>query len=208
VAREIIMLKALTSYLLAAMTAWMPMKSHARSEAPEVTEARYQQIAADIAEVVLDPDEEPLFKGEDGRVKTGLLLLAVAFHESNFRGDIDGGRCRPFECDHGKAFSMWQLHPEDGLTFEGDVFTFARNRSTSWREEHASEIFDGQALVRDRKIAARMALHMLRYSMKNAHSLAIYTGEPGNGPKAKLRMETALSYIRQHPFTQELAAAE
>jgi hypothetical protein len=201
------MLKTLTSYLLAAMTAWMPMKNHARSEAPEVTEARYQQIAEDIAQVALDPDEAPLFQGEDGRVKTALLLLSVALHESGFRGDVDAGKCKPYECDHGKAFSMWQLHPEDGLIFDGDAFTFARNRPSSWREEHASEIFDGPALVRDRKVAARMALHMLRYSMKNAHSLAIYTGEGHNGPKAKLRMETALSYIRQHPFPQELSSA-
>jgi hypothetical protein len=202
------MLKALSSYLLAAMTAWMPMKNHARSEAPEVTEARYQQIAEDVALIALDPDEAPLFQGEDGRVKTALLLLSVALHESGFRGDVDAGRCKPYECDHGKAFSMWQLHPEDGLIFDGEVFTFARNRPASWREEHRSEIFDGPALVRDRKLAARMALHMLRYSMKNVHSLAIYTGEVGNGPKAKLRMETALSYIRQHPFPQELSSSE
>ena len=202
------MIKALTSYLLAAMTAWMPMKNHARTEAPEVTEARYQQIAEDVAQVAMDPDEEPLFQGEDGRVKTALLLLSVAFHESNFRGEIDGGRCKPYECDHGKAFSMWQLHPEDGVIFDGDLFTFARNRSAAWREDHASEIIDGAALVRDRKLAARVALHMLRYSMKNAHSLAIYTGEPGNGPKGKLRMETALSYIRKHPFPEELSANE
>jgi hypothetical protein len=202
------MLKALTSYLLAAMTAWMPLKNHARSETPEVTEARYQQIAEDVALIALDPDEAPLFQGEDGRVKTALLLLSVALHESGFRGDVDAGRCKPYECDHGKAFSMWQLHPEDGLIFDGDVFTFARNRPASWREEHRSEIFDGPALVRDRKLAARMALHMLRYSMKNAHSLAIYTGEGGNGPKAKLRLETALSYLRQHPFPQEVSSSE
>jgi hypothetical protein len=202
------MLKALTGYLLAAMMAWMPVRNHARIEAADVTEARYEQIATDIAQIALDPDEAPLFPGEDGRVKTGLLLLSVAFHESGFRGDVDAGKCKPYECDHGKAFSMWQLHPEDGLIFDGDVFTFARNRPSSWREDHSSEIFDGPTLVRDRKLAARMALHMLRYSMKNAHSLAIYTGETGNGPKAKLRMETALSYLRAHPFPQETSSRE
>lgn len=201
------MIKTLTSYLLAAMTAWMPIRNHAHSETPEVTQARYEQIAADVAQIALDPDETPLFQGEDGRAKTALLLLSVALHESGFRGDVDAGKCKPYECDHGKAFSIWQLHPEDGLIFDGDVFTFARNRSASWREDHATEIFDGASLVRDRKLAARMALHMLRYSMKNAHSLAIYTGEGGNGPKAKLRMQTALSYIREHPFAEEVSAS-
>lgn len=202
------MIQALTSYLLAAMTAWMPIRSHAHAEAPEATEARYEQIAADVAQIALDPDEAPLFQGEDGRVKTALLLLSVALHESGFRGEIDAGRCKPYECDHGKAFSIWQLHPEDGLIFDGDVFTFARNRPASWRTDHASEIFDGASLVRDRRLAARMALHMLRYSMKNAHSLAIYTGEAGNGPKARLRMETALAYLRQHPFVEEASARD
>lgn len=194
------MIKILTSYLLAAMTTWMPVHEHARGETAEATQARYAQIAEDVAEVALDPDEQPLFEGEDGRVKTALLLLAVAYHESSFRAEIDAGRCKPFECDHGRAFSMWQLHPEDGLVFDGDVYTFARNRPTSWRMEHAAEILDGRALIRDRKLAARMALHMIRYSMKHARSLAIYTGERGNGPKARLRMETALAFIRENPF--------
>ena len=105
------MFKVLTSYLMAAMTTWMPIHEHARSEAPEVTQARYEQVAEDVAQIALDPDEQPLFEGPDGRVKTALLLLAVAFHESGFRGSIDGGLCKPFECDHGRAFSMWQLHP-------------------------------------------------------------------------------------------------
>lgn len=202
------MIKALTSYLLAAMTAWMPIRNHAHNEASEVTEARYEQIAADVAQIALDPDETPLFQGEDGRVKTALLLLSVALHESGFRGNVDAGKCKPYECDHGKAFSIWQLHPEDGLIFDGDVFTFARNRPSDWRADHTSEIFDGASLVRDRKLAARMALHMLRYSMKNAHSLGIYTGEGGNGPKAKLRMETALSYLRQHPFEEDTSSSD
>ena len=97
--------------------------------------------------------------------------------------------------------------PEDGLIFDGDVYTFVRNRPASWREEHKAEIFDGPALVRDRRVAARMALHMLRYSMKHAHTLAIYTGEVGSAPKAKLRLETALSFIRHNPFPLYLSSA-
>jgi hypothetical protein len=70
----------------------------------------------------------------------------------------------------------------------------------AWRREHASEIVDGPALIRDRKLAAKVALHMLRYSMKNAHSLTIYTGEAPNGPKAKLRLDRATNYARKHAF--------
>jgi hypothetical protein len=198
---EISMLKALTAYLIVAMTSWMPVHNHAARETPEQTLARYEAIATDIATIALDPSEPSLFQGDDGRVKTALLLLSVAFWESAFRGDVDAGHCKPHECDNGHAYSLWQLHPEDGFIFDGDVYTFARNRSVAWREEHASEIVDGPALIRDRKLAAKVALHMLRYSMKNAHSLTIYTGEGPNGPKAKQRLDRATSYARAHAFT-------
>ena len=195
------MLKELTSYLLSAMLSWMPARNHANREALEATVARYEAIAEDVATVVLDPAEPPLFQGEGGRVKSALLLLSVAFWESGFRPDVDRGQCKPPECDNGAAFSLWQLHPEDGFIFDGDVFTFARNRTAAWRAEHKGDIFDGASLIRDRRLAARIALHMIRYSMKNAHSLAIFTGENGEGPKAKSRMEHAVKWMRGHPFT-------
>lgn len=194
------MLKALSTYLLSAMLSWMPTKNHHFREPAEAAQARYEAIATDVATVALDQAEPPIFKGPDGRVRTALVLLSVAFWESAFRVDVDNGSCKPPECDQGHAFSVWQLHPEDGFIFDGDVFTFARNRSAAWRAEHAAEIFDGPALVRDRKLAARIALHMIRYSVRNTGSLAIYTGERGNGPKSRQRMSHAMDWLRGHPF--------
>lgn len=195
------MLKALTTYLFTAMLAWMPLRNQANRETEEAASARYESIASDIATVATDPSEPPLFGGDDGRVKSALVVLSVAFWESGFRADVDGGRCKPNECDHGLAYSLWQLHPEDGFIFDGDVFTYSRNRSHAWREEHASEIFDGPMLIQDRQLAARVALHILRYSVRNGGSLGIYTGENGNGPKARLRYGHAMSWLRGHPFT-------
>jgi hypothetical protein len=194
------MLKALTAYLVTAMMSWMPVRNHQFRERPEATAARYESIAADVAAIVLDPSEPPIFQGDDGRVKTALLVSSVAFWESAFRVDVDSGTCKPPECDNGHAYSLWQLHPEDGFIFDGDGFTFSRNRTPAWRADHAADIFDGPAIVKDRKLAAKIALHILRYSMKNAHSLAIYTGEGGNGPKARQRLEHAVSWLRTHPF--------
>jgi hypothetical protein len=190
----------LTTYLLTAMLAWVPAKAHQARETADATQARYASIASDVAIVASDPAEPPLFQGSDGRVRTALLLLSVAYWESAFRPDVDGGRCKPPECDNGHAFTLWQLHPEDGYIFDGDVYTYARNRSPSWRAEHTSEIFDGQALVRDRKLAAKIALHILRFSIKNSGSLAIYTGEGHNGPKARQRMDYAARWLKSHPF--------
>jgi hypothetical protein len=195
------MLKALTTYLLTAMLSWMPTKNHQARETQDAAKTRYESIAADVAAVTLDPSEPALFQGSDGRVKTALVVLSVAFWESAFRVDVDSGQCKPPECDNGHAFTLWQLHPEDGFIFDGDVYTFARNRSAAWRADHASEIFDGAALVRERKLAAKIALHMIRYSVKAAGSLGIYTGERGNGPKAQTRMNHAVKWLKGHPFT-------
>ena len=194
------MLKALTTYLFTAMMAWMPVRNQAARELEDDAVARYESIAADIAAVALDPSEPALWDGDDGRVKTALVVLSVAFWESGFRVDVDRGNCKPNECDHGLAYSLWQLHPEDGFIFDGDVYTFSRNRSAGWRDEHASEIFDGPSLIRDRKLAARVALHILRYSVRVGKSLGIYTGEGGNGPKARQRYGHAVTWLRSHPF--------
>jgi hypothetical protein len=194
------MITALTQYLLAAMLSWMPVKNQSFREPEDAALARYESIAWDVASVVCDGNEPPLFAGDDTRAKTALVVLSVAFWESGFRVDIDTGHCAPHECDHGLAFSLWQLHPEDGFIFDGDVYTFSRNRSSQWRQEHASEIYDGPSLIQDRKLAARVALHILRYSVRNAKSLGIYTGEGGNGPKARQRYNHAVNYLRDHPY--------
>jgi len=34
--------------------------------------------------IAYDPAEDPLFEGEDGRLKTALLLLSIAYHESRW----------------------------------------------------------------------------------------------------------------------------
>ena len=45
------------------------------------------------------------------------FLLAFGWHESNFSLRIAQGRCKPHECDRGKARSPWQLH-RVGMTEE------------------------------------------------------------------------------------------
>jgi hypothetical protein len=200
------MIKALTTYLLSAMLAWMPPRNQVHRETEEAALARYQTIAEDVATVCLDPDETPLFEGENARVKTALVLLSVAFWESAFRPDVDHGQCAPHECDNGLAVSLWQLHPEDGFIFDGDVYTCARNRSAAWRAEHAADIYGREELRGNRRLSARIALHILRYSMRNAKSLAIYTGEGGNGPKARTRLRHALDWYRNHHFRYDAAA--
>jgi len=151
----------LIQYILAAMLAWAPASQHAnRDPNPEATLARYTSIAHDIAAAATHPDEPALFKDDDKRVRTALLLASIAFWESGFRRDVDEGQCRPPECDGGSAWTLWQMHTDAGLTFEGVTFRYAKDRPRGWE----GEVLTGARLAKDRVMAARAALHMARVS--------------------------------------------
>ena len=96
------------TWLVAAMFAWTPAK--------ETDRARYTEIASDLAAVVYDPEEKPLFPGEDGRAKTALLLASIAAHESTFRVDVEDGRARG---DGGTSWCFMQLHIGSGKRLKG-----------------------------------------------------------------------------------------
>lgn len=94
-----------------------PDRDAARPTFPEAVETaedrtfRYTEIAADIVRAV---DSLPL-ASQKGAAE---LLVAIAFHESGFRKDVDLGPCAPAwvkkgGCDHGRSVSMWQLQPWD-----------------------------------------------------------------------------------------------
>lgn len=101
-------MNTLVSYILAAMMSWVPTTDHAfTGEKPEVTLARYTDIATTIAEVAMDPNNIPLFDGDSGRIQTALLLASVASSEGFFRKDVD--TCK-IGGDNGLAWGLWQTH--------------------------------------------------------------------------------------------------
>lgn len=206
----------LVTYLVAAMLFWSPAKEHAPAP-PAETEARYTAIATDIATVVLDENEQTLFPGDMEKAETGLQVAGMAFFESRFWVYVDDGRCndrtwrkkhfgeQPI-CDGGIAFSLWQIQTRylaprgralpaklDGIALVGD----------GW--EHAPDGYKGRDLLADRKTAARVALHMMRQSLRTTRSLCGYTGERGSCPKAKQRRELAHRYFVAHPFEADAA---
>jgi hypothetical protein len=151
----------------AAMIAWSPVAQHARLDHDaSVTEARYRSIAASIDRGVSDPREPPLYAGAGGRAKTAFLVASLAFHESRFWARVDEGRCALRECDAGFAWSLWQVHPEDGIVLDGVTFVHARNRSPTWVLEHSAEVITGPQLIRDRDLAVRVVLHVARRSIR------------------------------------------
>jgi len=97
----------LSVYLLGAAHTFYPVSNHSFHESKAVTEARYTQFSEDIAEFVLDPNIEPLFAGDNGRIETGLLLVSLASFESMFIGDVI--TCKKLG-DSGHAFGPYQSH--------------------------------------------------------------------------------------------------
>jgi len=139
---------SLVTYLVAAMLSWVPLRAHTDESAADA-QARYESIARDVAAVVLDSGEEPLFGGPGGRAQTALLMLSVASYESSYRKEVDDGRGRG---DRGRSYCLMQIHVGNGTTPEG---------------------WSGAELVEDRQRCFRAALHFLRGSFGICHRLPI-----------------------------------
>ncbi len=78
---------------------------------------RYERIVDDLEHVVFAADFKPLLSdNKSARVKSALLALAVAWHESGFAPDVDLGPCYRVgpkwtaRCDSGHAACILQVH--------------------------------------------------------------------------------------------------
>jgi hypothetical protein len=162
--------------------------------APQLHEGRRDSIAQDVAAVVLADHEERAFPDDENGQQTGLLLLALAHHETgrSWATWIDDGSCnnpawreahwlllRHGDCDGGHAWGMWQVHAPG-------------NDDTV-----------GRGYVLDRKAGIRAALLIARASLKSGARLCHYSGEAF--PHCRLadtRLETAQSWITRFPYPQ------
>lgn len=204
--------QATAVYLIEAMYSWKPPSAQrAYGEAEPEARARYASIVDDIATIV--HEEPPIFAGDDSRNHTAILLLAIAFFESSFAEYVDKGRCIDSawratafghamagvhaDCDSANAYSMFQIHPEEGIVLLGDTWTRAKNKPSAWIKANPTLVLNGWDLIHDRKTAVRVAEHMIRLS---GPTLEGYTGEkPETGyPKAKDRRGLAERYWRTH----------
>jgi hypothetical protein len=164
----------LTQYVLAFMLAVYPVKNHEYlGVSDSYTRARYEAIAADFADVALDPDEPALFADgrTPGRVKTAILLASIGrFESGGYREDVD---TLVKLGDGGAARCLLQIHP-----WPGEV-------------------------INDRASCLRAGLRHLRASFSACGSLAGYTvGHCVDHEKqAEKRMQLAEDWIRKHPWT-------
>jgi len=126
----------LTTYLLSAMLAWMPAKAHHVRETEDVGAIALCDDRLGMSPPWCPMLRTPIFQGAEGRTKTALVLLSVAFWESAFRVER-----RQRKMQAAGVRQRARLHPlaassGDGFIFDGDVFTYARNRSPVARGAH------------------------------------------------------------------------
>jgi hypothetical protein len=167
----------LIAYLVGFLLAMCPVKNHAppltpgTGETPEEVTARYEAVAQDIAAVLLDPDETPLYTGDHGRERGALVLAALAFEESGMRKDVDEGLCKKGDprgdSDSCGAFTMWQIHTAGGLVLDGTGFKVLLAQPAAWQAEHTKDALHATDILHDRKKAVRLALHMAHVSIDN-----------------------------------------
>lgn len=170
----------LAIYLLGAANTFYPQSNHNFMEPKSITEARYHQLAEDIAEVSLDPKVAPLFSGEDGRVKTGLLLVSLAYYESMFISDVM--TCKKLG-DHGQAFGPYQTHRSPDTTCQGTVqasLVALDMIRESFQVCHSLKLEDRLSEYTDGN----------NWQSKSAHS------------RSENRMHTAMYYFNHHPITK------
>jgi hypothetical protein len=173
------MLPAMTPlalYVSASMHAWCPVADHLYVEAAPITEARFADIAQTIADVADDPIETPAFIGADGRLRTAVLLAAIASYESGcFRAAVQfcqvGG-------DNSRAWGLYQSH--------------AGRARVCWSQHDAAVIALQQVRDSFHDCAGNTAAERLA-------SYCSYDCEHGRAA-ARKRYGRAADWIAAHPF--------
>lgn len=194
------------------------------SETVAQVAARIRETSEQVALLVrgpegsAHPDEDPVFVDgrADGVARSGLLLMSVAFNETRFRGYVDDGRCNSLKwrmsaeghhlsrlgtCDSGKAVSVWQLQLKGSLGSDNPAWIlFTHEEWTSDKRDNAVKV-DADGAIKDRGLAALLALHELRKSVRATGTIRYYTGEwQGPTPLSDARMKLASDYANKHPF--------
>jgi len=147
-------MEAFTAWVFAVLMAISPYRekslTYARyaHEPEDEQKARYSSIAKDLAEVV--QEEEPLFKGKNGRVQTAALVMSMAFFESGLKKEVDFGTGKWGRGDFGRSWCLMQINLGKG--------------QVSWGTTEM-KTWSGQDLVNDRKKCFKVGITALRLSL-------------------------------------------
>lgn len=203
------------TWLVTAMKTWSPDYLM-----PHKDVSHYESVAQDVFDVVTDPAEPalPLAGADPTKVKTMLQVLGVARMESSFWPSVDDGTCNGLHpektddidllkkagmnCDSKAAWSLWQIHTD--FPYSKGLWLTAEGITTMGGTGPA---ITGPDLIKNRKLAVRVALHLMRMSIKAKIGLCGYSGEkysetaPDHGcPLAEKRVAVARDYYKEHPY--------
>lgn len=178
---------------------YIPEANETRDDA----QARYEAIARDVAEVVWDSGERPLFQGPNGRARTTALILSVMLHESAFRKDVDTGVGKLARGDGGRSWCLMQLNVGAGRTIAWNKSRYRYARPGDPADE-VVDGFSGPMLVQDRRNCIRAGLrgiHGVRCGgLPVREWLRAYASgscEKGS-TESRRRMDVAISWYNNH----------
>lgn len=182
----------LVFWLSTAIAHWLP------AHPSPARDAYYDAVAREILTVTFKESEPAIMKyrGVNGRAHTALLEAAIGVRESQFRTDVQAGRCRTWECDGGAAACWLQVQTSTGIILDGKWWTYAAHQPASWVATQT--VFHADDL-QDPPVCLEVGLHMARASIEKYGSLGGYTGEGGEGPLAHERQRLADEWFAKHP---------
>jgi hypothetical protein len=177
------MLVALFKYLMAAAVVWTTVPGHKQQD-----QSHFEGFLQVTLAVCTDPNESPIFKGDDNRLKTCTYLVAQAFEESHLWRHVYEGHCSKAtggDCDANNAWGAWQIHDNPDVTAAHGIDTDDSARGWHYTLGHGGKI--GGDLVKDPRFSARLALHMLRTT-------------PGAWTTNASAKGRAMRWVAAHPF--------
>ncbi len=196
------------AWILAFMTAVAPPgRKTFYTEAQETqaeAQARYDDIAKDIVDVVYDPQTKVLFGGANGRSRTVSIILSIMLHESGFMKNVDYGVGKYARGDQGRSWCLMQLNIGEGRTLRWNI---KEDRPPRWGD-NPSDILDGYTgpeLVADRQLCIREGLKVLRVSFSSCRGslplnqrLRVYASGncDGGSEGSAARMNTAIRWFQ------------
>lgn len=137
---------SLTTYLLTAIASLPTYHEDVGDHLVEQKRAQAQMIATAIDEAV----EQVQDRWPDSKRELAALMLAVAWHETRLSLRIHDGRCKPLECDRGRARGLWQLHVHRSLPRERWLTVAGLTEAATKSAAREAAI----ALVRSRRMCA------------------------------------------------------
>jgi hypothetical protein len=174
------MLKLL-AYVLMAMNAWVVVPGKKQQDT-----THFDKLANEIVAVCGDPNEKPLFKGDDDRHRSCIYFAAQAFEESHLWKHVYEGHCSRLtggDCDANNAFGPWQIHDRRDFSDNHGVDL----QDDGWLYTHGKGGKTGPDFVKDPAWGARFAYHMLRKT-------------PGAWTTNAHARGRAVQWVATHPF--------